>query len=530
MFIYHIKFPKYQLREYERKLALMELNSLLPTLTRKWTVSARGIHIQTRNHIDESILKKLVFFSSVSCTNVYGQEVDILTDQSVAEHYSNGRKISLSESCLSARTSREIRYLSHSLHEYKGRFYPQIVGSLLNCAEIASGDTVLDPFSGCGTTLVESRLRGIDAIGLDVNPLAVMISKAKIASLCMSKATAIRAANRFSNFSDNDSDWKRASISNLKIQPDVDYLENWFPRDTLRKIFFLMEKILSMRSESSRLLCQTVLSNLLRKFSYQSPSDLRIRRRKDTPPFALISDFNKNLEKQVESIINFQKSTLDKERVKKCYSKILHQDSRFLIKGAGIQPNSVDIIITSPPYATALPYIDTDRLSLVLFGYGSRSTIRTLENFLIGNREISTAERDRTDRKLSDISKSPDLPDEIISLIKTVYTRNKEADVGFRRRNLPALLYKYFIDMNTVISQMKVVLKKGKKAYIVVGQNATTAGGVKIVIPTDDYIALIAERNGFKVLGKMDMAVQKSYTIYSKNAINKESIIMLQKR
>lgn len=74
--------------------------------------------------------------------------------------------------------SRSTQYLSHGFHPYPARFIPYIPASLINFFT-AKGDTVLDPFCGCGTTLVESFLRGRHAIGSDLNPLAVLISQVK---------------------------------------------------------------------------------------------------------------------------------------------------------------------------------------------------------------------------------------------------------------------------------------------------------------------------------------------------------------
>ena len=73
------------------------------------------------------------------------------------------------------------------------------------------------------------------------------------------------------------------------------------------------------------------------------------------------------------------------------------------------------------------------------------------------------------------------------------------------------------------------VLKDNKYYFVVVGNNRTTAGNENIFIPTDDYIGLIAKKTGFKLVKKLKMTVQKSYMIHSKNAINKESILILKK-
>ena len=62
------------------------------------------------------------------------------------------------------------------------------------------------------------------------------------------------------------------------------------------------------------------------------------------------------------------------------------------------------------------------------------------------------------------------------------------------------------------------------------GNNRTTAGDESIDIPTDDFIGLIAEQNNFKLVEKICMSVQQSYMIHSKNSINTESILVLQRK
>lgn len=70
-------------------------------------------------------------------------------------------------------------YGPHGWHRYVGRFPPHLVRALLNAWRVTSGDVVLDPFAGSGTTLVEARLLGLDAIGVELCPLSAMISRVK---------------------------------------------------------------------------------------------------------------------------------------------------------------------------------------------------------------------------------------------------------------------------------------------------------------------------------------------------------------
>jgi site-specific DNA-methyltransferase (cytosine-N4-specific) len=72
-------------------------------------------------------------------------------------------------------------YLTHSLHPYPAKFPPQLPKTILS-RFARKGQTVLDPFCGSGTTLVEARLLGYNAIGVDVNGLSSLLSKVKATS------------------------------------------------------------------------------------------------------------------------------------------------------------------------------------------------------------------------------------------------------------------------------------------------------------------------------------------------------------
>jgi hypothetical protein len=81
--------------------------------------------------------------------------------------------------------------------------------------------------------------------------------------------------------------------------------------------------------------------------------------------------------------------------------------------------NSVDVVvITSPPYPTALPYVDTDRLSLFAFGYTDKNTFRNLEETLIGNGETTKSKKMILDEELERNFEESVLPKETVSLLK----------------------------------------------------------------------------------------------------------------
>jgi DNA modification methylase len=78
----------------------------------------------------------------------------------------------------SDKTRKDTAYITHGYHRYPAKFIPQIVSRLAE-KYTKEGDFVVDPFGGCGTTLVESKVMGRPSIAVDINPVATLITKAK---------------------------------------------------------------------------------------------------------------------------------------------------------------------------------------------------------------------------------------------------------------------------------------------------------------------------------------------------------------
>ena len=523
MLQYQIRFSRYALRDYEKKLAIKEFENQFPSIKNK-SLGDCGISFVADKPLDETKLKKLAFYSMFHYQNAEWRRADVLTDQTVLENYQKGEADLVDG--IKPHNSRDIRYFTHSFHEYKGRFYPQLAKALMNYAGLKKGDTVLDPFCGSGTTLVESLLFGVNAVGVDINPIAYLLSKAKVESILLEEENLSQIEKTFGDL-EKKPEWRKINLDQRGCGLDMEYLKSWFPENNLKKIIFIQQTIRALSDETSQLLVKVILSNMLREFSYQDPKQLRIRRRLDKPPHHLLETFKQTLFEKTENLKKFRMLNRFKP-----ISKVDNYlgDVRTLMKSVGLKKNSIDAVITSPPYATALPYVDTDRLSLFAFGYTSRNRFKRLEESLIGNREITKTKRDALNERLEKKSGTPILPESIRRLLKKIHRLNKNANVGFRRKNTAALLYQYFLDMHQGIGQVSQVLKKNKLAFFVVGNNRTTAGGQPIDIPTSDFVALLAECNDFRLIEKIPMTVQKGYLIHTKNSINAESIMVLQRR
>ncbi len=520
MYHYEIELSKYKLRNYELHLAECEVKGLFPNAVSKRINGS--IELFSNDRIQQEQLKKLTFFSNIKNLNNHNKYV---TNQVVIENIKNLPSSIYDyeiDKLIKPNTNREIRYVTHSFHEYKGRFYPQIAKSFMNYANLKSDDTVLDPFCGSGTTLLESLFYGINAVGVDINPIAYLLTKSKIRSLFLIKEDFIKIEDYIYHMN-SDSSWQELNIQSYADKTDLNYLVKWFPLCNLRQIFHILNTIYTIQNKDIKLLLKILLSSIIKEYSFQDPKQLRIRRRKDEPKSNLLETFcNKTLEK-IELLRNF-----------KSFYK-LSTSSRIEnylgdVRTLKFENDSFDSIITSPPYATALPYVDTDRLSLFIFNYTNSKTFKELEKSLIGNREILKSERKKLDIELEKNFKDSILPKDIIYLLEKIYKLNKEANVGFRRKNTAALLFKYFTDMDLAIKQMHRLLKKDKLFFNVVGDNHTTAGETKINIPTIDFINLISQQNGFDLIEKINMSVQKPYSIHSKNSIKNEAISILRKK
>jgi len=206
-----------------------------------------------------------------------------------------------------------------------------------------------------------------------------------------------------------------------------------------------------------------VASNLLREFSLQEPADLRIRRRISanvTEPF--VERFRKSAREAIRKLASAQAVVGMELRPGRAYL----QDNRSLT--AVEMPDRADAAITSPPYATALPYIDTQRLSLVWLGLIAPDRIAKVEADLTGSREMGTkAKRLGLDALQANRARLPEAEAAFCLELQSALSDND----GFRRQAVPLLLYRYFDQMAQTFRAVSSRLKPGAPFALIVGHN-----------------------------------------------------------
>jgi site-specific DNA-methyltransferase (cytosine-N4-specific) len=520
----------YAFMPYESRLARLEAETLLNSRS----VSKGDRLIILGRQYTPEIVDRLTYFSSVAIRR-NGLEENHVTRQALIERsdFLAKRETRVRDRLRGSRPAVDCkwqarRYFSHGIHEYKGKFHPQIVKFIFNFLRLKPGNAVIDPFCGCGTTLVEAYVNDLNFLGVDINPLAVWIAKTKIEALqtgirnlesdyrsLVGRAESLRKTRRV------------LYAPHSMPEENLRYLERWFTNSTLSKLFALSHEISRVEHDCSKNLFSIALSNILREVSLQEPRQLRTRRRKSAcgPGPDVFQLFFSTLKRSLDSIRVFYELNLHTGRCS--YGDVIEGDARSLPELVG--RTKFDAAIFSPPYATALPYMDTDRLSLVYFNIVSPSSLRVIGRSMIGDREITRSERQEIEQVITTGLRESHLPYPIRRLIRAVYTKNIHANVGFRRKNVASLLHKYFFDMRETLRGVNSVLRPSGSCAFVVGNNTTIAGGTRVLVPTGHFLAMIGRDVGFKHVRTLTLNAYPRTDIHCKNSVREEYLAVLSK-
>ncbi len=521
---------KEYIQPFERQLAIQELCAL----TGSSVIPVDGdsdtaLNFQTSSSANPDVLRRtLAYWRSI------GNGIDGLTAQVRSEATSliarNGISIDNLQTTVPnlifsyLPNKRCLRYATHGLHEYRGKFFPQLVRALMNVAKLPNDAIVLDPMCGSGTTLVEAQLSGRKCYGLDMNPLSVFITDVKCQALTL-RPSELAVAYQFLYGEISNTRRRVGNRSESFSIHDLNYLQRWFDPKIIDELDHAIAAIDQLPKGVLSNFYRVCLSNVLRDISWQRKADLRVRREITIRrPGEATSLFLKEALRSTRIVATFLA-----ENGSSCEHRhsVQHYDARFSVEALPKLVGRVNAIITSPPYATALPYIDTDRLSLIYLGLLPRNGHRGIDMQMIGNREVTTGCRAEYWAHYQENKRL--LPPSTQTLIELIDRLNKNGNVGFRRRNLSALLAKYFFDMRETIEQAYTLLCPGGVMFVVIGNNRTTAGDQPIEIRTADHLAKIAESLDFRIMDRLSMDMLVSRDIFKKNAVPSEQILRLEK-
>lgn len=266
-------------------------------------------------------------------------------------------------------TIKNKNYLTHNIHPYPAKFIPQIPGCII---EIYSekGDSILDPFCGSGTSLLESIIRGRNAFGIDINPIAILISNIKTCILQSEDIDSIRSFEKSliqalfkmkSNY-----EWIELNISSRDI-PQFLNRDHWFQRNMQTEIAliknFINKYAKSKLAKEYLLLC---LSAVIVKVSNQESNTRWKAVQKDLPNLFAIHCFLKILRENLKKTFHLEEFLHDHKTSVVTKKLSISNLSDLLNK------SSIDLVVTSPPYLNSYDYYLYHKLRMFWLDYNHK--------------------------------------------------------------------------------------------------------------------------------------------------------------
>jgi len=260
-------------------------------------------------------------------------------------------------------------YLTHNFHPYPAKFIPQIPRFFIE-EFTEENETVLDPFVGCGTTIVESKLLNRKSIGVDLNHIATLISETKSTSLNADEIDEIL------HFIENLE--RNSSISTKTI--DFPNIDHWFQQNVKEELMMLTSSIGKVNNSKVSNFLKTGLSSIITSVSNQESDTRYVAKNKGIPDGKTINLFKVKIKSMVDRIKEFSETASDSS------SKIYNADSTNL---HFLKDNSVDLVVTSPPYANTYDYYLYHKLRM----YWLEFDVTNVKKNEIGSRDKHSSQR-----------------------------------------------------------------------------------------------------------------------------------------
>ncbi len=409
----------------------------------------------------------------------------------------------------------------HRWYRFVLSFPPHLVRYYLEEFGIAPGQTVLDPFCGTGTTIVECKKRGIDSVGVEANAIASFAAKMKTrwdvdAALLISKAEEIaeivtRRLEKQGLYNNETEKFRSPKkIPSLRtLPPDMEklLLKNSISSLPLHKTLILLDVIEKQEIRYAgyyKLALATALVTSIGNLHFGPEVGVR-NIKKDAQ---VVSSWMRIIKEMGSDLLNVSSGVQAEARVHLADSREIRSI---------LPPASIDAVITSPPYPNEKDYTRTTRLESVLLGLlRDRRQLRDMKKCLLRSNTRGVYKEDRDDTWVNRNKEICDIADEIerrrIAMGKTS---------GFER--LYARVTKlYFGGMRRHLSELRMILRPGAQLAYVVGDQASY---LRVMIRTGKLLARIAESLGYEVV-RTDLFRKRLAT--ATRAMLREEVLVLR--
>jgi hypothetical protein len=342
--------------------------------------------------------------------------------------------------------------------KYKEGFSRELVVRLFKELAVQRGETVFDPFVGCGTTLLAGKEFGINGVGIDMLPTSVFVAQAKLADWpdieVLLKTVQKLMATPFRN--------------PKTIFPDVRIINLAFTKQVQRELLFFKEEI-ETHPEPVRDFLLLGLLSILESVSSTSKDGQFLRLvKKNIPP----------VRDALREILTKMIHDLSEIRIfgpmGKAKTYVAKGDAREMCLPRCYDGN-ISAIITSPPYLNRYDYSRTYALELCLITVKSHKDMVGVRHSLLRS-HVESREHEGKEIHLPAL-------DEVLREVRSKPLNNER---------LPVMIQGYFEDMNLVIRNMSAYLKPGGQVALVVA-NAQFNGES---VPTDLMLCELAKRHG----------------------------------
>jgi len=349
-------------------------------------------------------------------------------------------------------------YLTHNFHTYPAKFIPQIPQTTI-LSLTREGDTILDPFGGCGTTLVEAKLLNRNAIAVDINPIGVLVSKAKTTSLIKNQIDRINTIlSLIKTDTKNFYEGKQTKIN--YVIPNFINLNHWFDSNVSHELAIAIAYLKKVEDEDLRNYLLTAFSSIIVDVSNQE-SDTRFAAiKKELRSFIVIDTLISKLERMNKRILEFSNNASNSK------VSIFKGDARNL---DFLEDNSIDHVVTSPPYANTYDYYLYHKFRMVWLGYD----VKEVQDNEIGSRNRHSSKKEEIDT--------------------------------FEK------------DLDDCLREVSRVLKPNKYAVIVIGDSVIRGKLIK----ADILLEKIANKNNFKLVRTISCNLSKNSRMFNPKFANK---------
>ena len=356
------------------------------------------------------------------------------------------------------------------IHPFPARMAPEI--ALEKIQSLNPGQTVLDPMAGSGMVLSQAVRYGVDAIGIDLDPLAELISRVGTTSVnedevraglgTLLKLSNKRSSEVFLPWIDEDTETKN-------------FIDFWFApkqKAQLRKLSFHLFVEPVNVSDNVRDIIKVALSRLI---ITKEPKASLARDTAHSRPHRTIQENDFDVLSAMQPSLEHVLSALNSPSIKG-RAKTFLGDARHLTL---IENESVDCIVTSPPYLNAIDYMRGHRISLVWLGY-RLGDLRKIREIAIGAERL--------------LNNTPS--ENFVKILAELGLDQFES----RTKNM---LARFYSDMVQQTKEAYRILKKGSTGTYVIG-NSTIRG---TYVRNSELLKYAAELAGFETLRETEREI-----------------------